>query len=421
MEMIIKRDEALKELIQLKGNRMVKVVTGVRRCGKSFLLGTLFRGHLIAEGVPRDHIIEMSFDLFRNRPFRDPEVFFPWVTEQLVDDNPYYILLDEVQLLGEFVDVLNDLAARPNCDVYVTGSNAKFLSKDIATEFGGRSTGIHLQPLSFAEFMTVFDGNEHDGMDAFLRYGSLPLVVLQKTEAAKRKILKELLQETYLRDVVARNRVRNPTELSTLLSVLASTIGGLTNPAKLARTFRSVSQSGITATTLGRYLTYLEDAFLVETARRYDIAGRSYIGTPQKYYFTDMGLANAQLDFRQEEVAHAMENAVFMELRRRGYVVDVGNLAVVEPNASGSFTRKFTEIDFVCNKDSRRVYVQVAYSLDTKEKRAQEMRPFLRLKEFHRRVLITYTALQPHYSEEGVLMMSLFDFLRASDSLELNP
>ncbi len=418
MEIEIKRDDYLNRLIRRKHNHLVKVVTGVRRCGKSYLLNTLFKNHLLASGIKEDHIIEMSFDLFRNEAYRDPSVFFPWVTAQLKDDEMYYLLFDEVQLLDKFVSVLNDFAARKNCDVYVTGSNAKCLSKDIATEFGGRSTELKLYPLAFSEFMSVYPGNEIQGLNDYLRYGSLPLVALKDTDEEKRTTLRELVRELYLRDVVKRNKLRNPTEMASLLRFLASTIGGLTNPTKLQKTFRSEEHSSITVSTLSTYIDYLEDAFLVEKVRRYDIMGRQYIGTPFKYYFSDLGLAGALLDFRQDEISHVLENVVYNEMRRRGFEVDVGNLAVMEPNKTGTHTRKFVEVDFVCNKDSLRYYIQVAYSLEAAGKAEQEIRPYLKIKDVYRKIIITYTTQHPYYTKEGVYVMSIFDFLRTRDSLE---
>lgn len=408
----------LQRLIDRKHNHLVKVITGVRRCGKSYLLNTLFKRHLLESGVKENHIIEMSFDLYRNAVYRDPKVFFPWVVEQLKDDGMHYILLDEVQMLGEFVSVLNDFAARANCDVYVTGSNAKFLSKDIATEFGGRSSQLMLRPLSFSEFMGVYPGNELQGMSEYLRYGGLPLVVLKTSEEEKRATLKDLMRETYLRDVITRNKLHNASEMDELVRVLASTIGGLTNPTKLQNTFRSRVASVITAATLTKYIEHLKDAFLIEEARRYDIKGRAYIGTPMKYYFSDLGLANAQLDFRQEEIVQTMENAVYNELRMRGFEVDVGNLAVMERNATGTCSKKFVEVDFVCNKDTKRCYIQVAHSLGDEAKRAQELRPLLKINDLHKKVVITFSTPAPFYTEEGVYVMSIFDFLRTTDSLE---
>ncbi len=418
MDREFKRSAYLQRLIDRKHNHLVKVITGVRRCGKSYLLNTLFKRHLLESGIKENHIIEMSFDLYRNAVYRDPEVFFPWVVEQLKDDEMYYILLDEVQLLGEFVSILNDFAARGNCDVYVTGSNAKFLSKDIATEFGGRSSQLKLHPLSFSEFMSVWSGNELQGMFEYLRYGGVPLVVLKSSEEEKRATLKDLMMETYLRDVIERNKLHNISELNELVRVLASTIGGLMNPTKLQNTFRSKIGSSITAPTLTKYIDYLKDAFLIEEVRRYDIKGRAYIGTPMKYYFSDLGLANAQLDFRQEEIVQTMENAVYNELRMRGFEVDIGNLAIAERNSTGTCTKKFVEVDFVCNKNTKRYYIQVAHSLGDEAKRAQEIRPFLKINDLHKKIIVTFSTPAPFYTEEGVLVMSIFDFMRTNDSLD---
>jgi len=296
MEKEIKRDYYLKQLISRKGNGLIKIVTGIRRCGKSYLLRTLFKKHLIENGVDEGHIIEMAFDLYDNIEYRNPKVFYPWAKEQLKDEEKYYFLLDEVQMLNEFVSVLNGLADKKNCDVYVTGSNAKFLSKDIATEFGGRGDEVHMYPLSFSEFMTVYEGNRYDGWNEYITYGGIPLVVLAGTEEQKMKILDNLFEETYLNDIKNRNNIRNVSEMKAVLDVLSSAIGSLTNPNKLQKTFKSVNQSKITATTITKYIEYLEDAFLIEGASRYDIKGKSYIGTPLKYYFMDMGLRNSQLN-----------------------------------------------------------------------------------------------------------------------------
>ena len=306
MEIEIKRDYYLEQLIKRKNNDLIKVITGIRRCGKSFLLRRLFKKHLTESGIDESHIIEMAFDLFDNIDYRDPKLFYPWAREQIKDDKPYYFLLDEVQMLGEFVSVLNGLADQKNCDVYVTGSNAKFLSKDIATEFGGRGDEIRMYPLSFSEFMSVYDGNRYDGWNEYVSYGGIPLVVLAETEEQKMALLDNLLKETYIRDIVKRNKIRNIGEMEALLDVLASAIGALTNPNKLQKTFRSVSKSKITATTITKYIEYLEDAFMIEEANRYDIKGKSYIGTPMKYYFMDMGLRNARINYRQMEVTHYM-------------------------------------------------------------------------------------------------------------------
>jgi len=314
MELEIKRDYYLEQLINRKHNGLIKIVTGIKRCGKSFLLRTLFKKHLLESGVDESHIIEMAFDLFDYIDYRNPKVFYSWAKEQLQEEGTYYFLLDEVQLLDEFVSVLNGLSDQKRCDVYVTGSNAKFLSKDIATEFGGRGDEVHMYPLSFSEFMTVYDGNRYDGWNEYITYGGIPMVVLAGNDEQKMAMLDHLMKETYIRDIVGKNKIRNVGEMETLLDVLSSAMGSLTNPNKLKNTFKSVNQSKITATTITKYIEYLEDSFLIEEARRYDIKGKSYIGTPMKYYFMDMGLRNSRINFRQMEVTHAMENVIYNEL-----------------------------------------------------------------------------------------------------------
>ncbi len=416
--MEIRRDYYLEQLIQRKNNGLIKIVTGIRRCGKSYLLRTLFKNHLLENGVAEDHIIEMAFDLYDNIEFQNPKIFYPWAKEQLKDDEKYYFLLDEVQLLNEFVSVLNGLADKKNCDVYVTGSNAIFLSKDIATEFGGRGDEVHMYPLSFSEFMTVYDGHPYDGWNEYITYGGIPLVVLADTDEQKMSFLDNLFKETYISDIVKRNKVRNVGEMEALLDVLASAIGTLTNPNKLQKTFKSVNQSKITATTITKYLEYLEDAFLIEEARRYDIKGKNYIGTPQKYYFMDMGLRNARINFRQMEVTHSMENVIYNELRMRGFSVDVGNLTIVEKGKNDEQVKKQLEVDFICNKGSKKYYIQSAYMLRTAEKTAQEIRPFTKIQDSFKKIVITSNTPKPFYNEDGILMMSVFDFLLKPDSLE---
>ena len=326
--------------------------------------------------------------------------------------------MDEVQLLGEFVSVLNGLADKKNCDVYVTGSNARFLSKDIATEFGGRGDEIHMYPLSFSEFMTVYDGNRYDGWNEYITFGGIPLVVLAETEEQKMALLNNLFKETYIRDIVTRNKIRNIGEMEVLLDVLSSAIGSLTNPNKLQKTFKSVNKSNITATTITKYIEYLEDAFLIEEARRFDIKGKSYIGTPMKYYFMDMGLRNARINFRQMEVTHSMENVIYNELRMRGFSVDVGNLKILEQDKAGKPVKKQLEVDFICNKGSKKYYIQSAYMLGTEEKMAQEIRPFLKINDSFKKIVITSDTPKPFYSDEGILMMNVYDFLLNPDSLD---
>ncbi len=419
MDRIIKRDYYLEQLIKRQNNGLIKIVTGIRRCGKSFLLRTIFKNYLLDSGVDENHIIEMAFDLFDNIEFRDPKKFYPWAKEQIKDEDTYYFLLDEVQLLDEFVSVLNGLADKKNCDIYVTESNAKFLSKDIATEFGGRSDEIHMYPLSFSEFMSIYDGNRYDGWNEYVTYGGIPLIVLAASDEQKMTLLDNLLKETYLSDIVKRNKLRNIGEMETLLDILASAIGSLTNPNKLQNTFKSVNQSKITATTITKYIEYLKDAFLIEEARRFDIKGKKYIGTPMKYYFMDMGLRNARINFRQMEVTHAMENVVYNELRMRGYSVDVGNLSIVETGRNGKAVKKQLEVDFICNKGSKKYYLQSAYMLGTQEKMEQEIKPFLKINDSFKKIVVTSDTPKPFYTDEGILMMNIYDFLLKADSLDI--
>lgn len=419
MNIEIKRDYYLEQLISRMDNGLIKIVTGIRRCGKSYLLRTLFKKYLFEQGVSEDHIIEMAFDLYDNIEFRNPKVFYPWVKEKLQDGEKYYILLDEVQMLDEFVSVLNGLADKKNCDVFVTGSNAKFLSRDIVTEFGGRSDEIHMYPLSFSEFMSAYDGHYYDGWNEYITYGGIPIVVLADTDEQKMALLDNLFKETYIRDIVVRNKIRNVGEMEMLLNILSSAIGSLTNPNKLQKTFKSVNQSKITATTITKYIEYLEDSFLIEEAKRFDIRGKSYIGTPMKYYFMDMGLRNARLNFRQMEVTHSMENVIYNELRKRGYSVDVGNIMIVEPGKNGKIVKKQLEVDFVCSKGSKKYYIQSAYSLETEEKMIQEIRPFTKINDFFKKIVITSNTPKPFYNDDGILIMSVFDFLLKQESLEL--
>lgn len=419
MDREIKRDYYQEQLIKRTNNGLVKIVTGIRRCGKSYLLRTLFKKHLLENGVDNNHIIEMSFDLFESLEYRDPKVFYPWAIDQIKDEEKYYFLLDEVQMMDEFVSVLNGLADKKNCDVFVTGSNAKFLSRDIATEFGGRGDEVHMYPLSFSEFMTVYNGNQYNGWNDYITYGGIPLVVLAETEEQKMILLDNLFKETYISDIVKRNKIRNIGEMEALLDVLSSAIGSLTNPNKLQKTFKSVNQSKITATTITKYIEYLEDAFLIEEASRYDIKGKSYIGTPVKYYFMDMGLRNSRINYRQMEVTHSMENVIYNELRMRGFSVDVGKLTIVENSKDGKTIKKQLEVDFICNKGSKKYYIQSAYILGTAEKMAQEIRPFLKINDSFKKIVITSDTPKPFYSEEGILMMNVFDFLLNADSLDL--
>lgn len=415
--MEIKRDLYLNKLISKKHNGLIKVITGIRRCGKSFLLFTLFRNHLLEQGVEESHIIEMAFDTFENKKYRNPELMYPHIKEQISDDNMYYILLDEVQLLEDFESVLNSLIRMKNVDVYVTGSNAKFLSKDIITEFRGRGDELHMSPLSFSEFMSVYDGNKYDGWNEYILYGGLPPVVSLSTDEQKIEFLKNLFAKTYINDITGRHKIKNKSELEELLNILSSGIGSLTNPRKLANTFRSVKQVSISQATLKNYIEYLSDAFLISAASRYDIRGKKYINSPLKYYFTDIGLRNARINFRQIEETHTMENIIYNELLIRGFNVDVGVVPFSQRDKTGKQTRRQLEVDFVCNKGSKRYYIQSAFAIPDQKKMNQEQRPFFCIDDSFKKIIIAKDVPAPWYTEKGILIMGIYDFLLNSHSL----
>ena len=415
--MEIKRNRYLNTLISKKHNGLIKVITGMRRCGKSYLLFTLFKEHLLSDGIDEDHIIEIAFDAFENKKYRDPDVLYPYLKEQIKDDAMYYVLLDEVQLLGEFESILNSLIRMKNVDVYVTGSNARFLSKDVITEFRGRGDEVHMYPLSFAEFMSVYPGTKQDGWNEYMLYGGIPLVLEFTTPDQKIAFLKSLFEETYISDIVGRHNIRNKAELEELLNILSSAIGSLTNPQKLSATFQTVKKKKISNSTIKRYIDYLCDSFLIDSAIRYDVKGRKYIDTPVKYYFTDMGLRNARLNFRQIEETHSMENIIFNELKMRGFNVDVGVIMQYETNEKGSNIRKQLEIDFVCNQGSKRYYIQSAYAIPNQAKMEQEQRSLMLTGDFFKRMIITKDTPAPYYNESGVLIMNVYDFLLNENSL----
>ena len=417
--MEIKRDRYLNLLISKKHNGLIKVITGMRRCGKSYLLFTLFKDYLLSEGIEKSHIIEIAFDAYENKQYRDPDVLYPYLKEKIKDDGMYYVLLDEVQLLGEFEAILNSLTRMKNVDVYVTGSNARFLSKDVITEFRGRGDEVHMYPLSFAEFMSVYPGTKQDGWNEYMLYGGLPLVLSFTTPDQKIAFLKSLFEETYISDIVGRHNIRNKAELEELLNILSSAIGSLTNPEKLAATFRSVKNKKISSSTIKKYIDYLCDSFLIDSAVRYDVKGKKYIDTPMKYYFTDMGLRNARLNFRQLEETHSMENIIFNELKIRGFNVDVGVIMQYDTNEKGNSIRKQLEIDFVCNKGSKRYYIQSAYAIPDQAKMEQEQRSLMLTGDFFKRIIITKDTPAPHYNENGVLIMSVYDFLLNENSLDI--
>lgn len=417
--MEIKRDRYLNLLISKKHNGLIKVITGMRRCGKSYLLFTLFKDYLLSEGIEKNHIIEIAFDAYENKQYRDPDVLYPYLKEKIKDDGMYYVLLDEVQLLGEFEAILNSLTRMKNVDVYVTGSNARFLSKDVITEFRGRGDEVHMYPLSFAEFMSVYPGTKQDGWNEYMLYGGLPLVLSFTTPDQKIAFLKSLFEETYISDIVGRHNIRNKAELEELLNILSSAIGSLTNPEKLAATFRSVKNKKISSNTIKKYIDYLCDSFLIDSAVRYDVKGKKYIDTPVKYYFTDMGLRNARLNFRQLEETHSMENIIFNELKIRGFNVDVGVIMQYDTNEKGNSIRKQLEIDFVCNKGSKRYYIQSAYAIPDQAKMEQEQRSLMLTGDFFKRIIITKDTPAPYYNENGVLIMSVYDFLLNENSLDI--
>lgn len=409
----------LNKLISKKHNGLIKVVTGMRRCGKSYLLFNLFKEYLVNEGVNENHIIEIAFDSFENRKYRDPEVLFPYLMEKIADNEMYYVLLDEVQMLDDFESVLNSLGRKKNVDVYVTGSNAKFLSKDIITEFRGRGDEVHMYPLTYSEFMSVYDGDKQEGWRDYVLFGGIPLVLGFETADQKSDFLKSLFEETYISDITGRNNIRNKAELEELLNILSSAIGSLTNPSKLSATFKSVKNKTISKETIIKYIDYLKDSFLIDSAIRYDIKGKKYINTPSKYYFTDLGLRNARLNFRQVEETHVMENIIFNELKVRGYNVDVGVVVMNEVDKNGKKIRKQLEVDFVCNKGSKRFYIQSAYALPDKEKMEQEQRSLVNTGDGFKKIIITKDAVAPLYNDEGILVMSVYDFLLNPDSMEI--
>src|SRR5574344_1684202 len=421
--MEIRRDFYLDKLIKRKNNGLIKVITGIRRCGKSYLLNDLFYHHLLESGVDTDHIIRFAFDsaddlyligesliqIEKEKRGVDPEKFMAYIRSKVID---------EIQMLDCFEAVLNGYLRKDNMDVFVTGSNAKLLSKDIATEFAGRGDEVHMYPLSFAEFMTVYNGDKYMGLSEYMIYGGIPLVVLREGADDKAVALQNLFNEVYLRDITKRNRVKNIRELEDLLNILSSAIGSLTNPEKLKNTFRTVKKSRITSPTIKKYLFYFEDSFLIESAERYDIKGKAYIETPKKYYFSDLGLCNARINFRQLEQTHSMENVIYNELRMRGYSVDVGVVPIAERDQYGKVIRKQLEVDFVCNLGSSRYYIQSAYSLPDEAKRTQEIRPFRKIDDSFKKIIITKDIVQPYYDDYGILTVNIYDFLLNPHVLE---
>ena len=408
--MKIKRDYYLNKLIQHKKNGLVKIVTGVRRCGKSYLLFQLFRDHLLESGIKDDHIISIALDDYGNRQLLDPDELYRYVKSRIADDEDHYILLDEIQLVKGFESVVNGFLHIPNADVYVTGSNSKFLSSDVVTEFRGRGDEIRIFPLNFSEFYSAYGGDFNDAWLMFCNYGGMPLCLSMQTQADKAKYLTNLFEATYLADIINRNKLRGNVEINELTDILASSIGSLTNPLKLSNTFASTKSVKLSANTISAYLGYLQDAFLIEKALRYDIKGKKYINTPAKYYFVDMGLRNARLAFRQQEYTHIMENVIYNELRSRGYSVDVGVVETVSKE-SDAWVRKPLEVDFVVNLGNRRYYIQSAYDIPSEEKMQQEQASLLSINDAFRKIVIVNRPILSGYNEQGILMLSLSDFL----------
>ena len=416
--MEIKRDQYLNALKNRMHNGMIKVITGIRRAGKSYILFNIFQNYLLSIGVNPSQIITIEFDRYENRKYRNPDFVLEYIHSCLRKEEQYYLLMDEVQLLPDFEEVLNSLLHYQNLDVYVTGSNSKFLSKDIITQFRGRGDEIHVWPLTFKEFMQVYDGDVYNGWAEYVVYGGLPLTVSMKTEEQKVQYLTNLFKETYLKDIIERYHIDKVQEMDDLLNILASSIGSLTNPPRIEATFKSLIHSNISMNTIRQYIEYLEDAFIINKAYRYNVKGRKYIGTPLKYYFEDVGLRNARLGFRQVEQTHLMENIIYNELKSRGYSVDVGVVEKREVDSNGKEKKKQLEIDFIANLGSKRYYIQSAYSMPTEEKRIQEKASLISVKDSFKKIILVKDVVKISRDEDGIMMMNIYDFLLNKDSLD---
>ena len=430
--MNIKREQYLNELIVRKHNTLIKIITGIRRCGKSYLLNTIFYDHLIKSGIKEDHIIKFAFDsandlslinedlieLSLNNRKVDPKKFINYINRQIKDNQMYYLLLDEIQNLGAFESVLNGYLRQNNIDIYVTGSNAKFLSKDIITEFAGRGDEINMLPLSFCEFMSTYEENKEQAFQEYITYGGLPFVCLFKNNEQKINYLKRLFEETCLTDIKKRYNIKNNSEeLDELLNILSSSIGSLTNPTKLSNTFKSVKNKSISKTTIIKYIEYIKDSFLIDEVRQYDIQGKKYINSPKKYYFSDLGLRNARINFRQLQQTHSMENIIFNELKLRGFNVDIGIINQRVKNKNNQNIRQRLEVNFIANKCSNKIYIQSAFSIPSLEKEQQEQRPLIKINDSFKKVIITSGFISKHYNEQGILIMNIYDFLLDPNSL----
>lgn len=409
----------MQQLIDSKDNGLIKIVTGLRRVGKSYLLKTLFKEYLLGEGIKKDHVLIIDLEDRRNKAFRNPDYLLDWVDAQMKNEEQYYIIIDEVQRVDEFVDMLGTLVGKENADVYVTGSNSHFLSSDIATEFRGRGDEIHVWPLTFKEFMTAYEGDIVDGWQEYYTYGGLPKILSIKGDDKKATYLRNLYRTVYLSDIYERHEIENKAEFEELVRILASSIGSPVNPTNLANTFKSVKRlNNITDKTIETYIGYLTDAFLIEKSERYDIKGKKYIGTTPKYYFKDLGLRNAILSFRQTEENHLMENVIYNEMRYRGFLVDVGNITIRVKNEKGEWQRATLEVDFVCNLGSRRYYLQSAYRLPDEEKQKQEKRSLEQIKDSFKKIVIVGERMKLRRDDNGIVLMGVYEFLKDATLLD---
>lgn len=416
--MQIERKYYLDKLISKQNNQLIKIVTGIRRCGKSYLLDPLFTSHLLSSGVTQDHIIKLELDSIENRAYRDPLKLYDYVMERVVDDDIHYVILDEIQKNEDFESVLNSFLRKNNLDVYVTGSNSKFLSSDIITEFRGRGDEIRVYPLSFSEFMTTFDKGEIKGLDEYINYGGLPLIATFDTPEEKTDYLNYQAKNVYINDVIERNNIRNDEGLMTLVEIISSGIGSLTNPTKLSNAFKSRGRKEITTSTIATYLADLEESYLIEKSKRFDVKGKKYIETPTKYYFTDIGIRNSLINFRQTEKTHIMENIIYNELRKRGYIVDVGMVEKRTRTGVSGSSYKQLEVDFIARKSSDKYYIQSAYSIEDSEKREQETQSLLSIRDNFKKILIAYDTFTKWQDEDGIIYMSIYDFLLNENSLK---
>ena len=415
--MQINRDYYLNKLVSAKNDGLIKVVTGIRRCGKSYLLNNIFYEYLLIDGVNENHIIKVALDDSDNEELLNPKNLSKYIKDKIIDKDIYYVILDEIQLVENFEGVLNGLLRINNIDIYVTGSNSKFLSTDIITEFRGRGDEIRIYPLSYYEFMSIYKGDKLDGWVEYITYGGLPLVVTMSNDERKMNYLKEQQKNVYINDVVERNNIKNDSELITLVEIISSSIGSLSNPKKLSDTFKSNAGVDISPKTISSYLKYLEEAFLIEKSERYDVKGKKYMSTPYKFYFSDIGLRNSFINFRQYEETHIMENVIYLELKRRGYNVDVGVVELKE-RKENKFTYKQLEIDFIANKGNNKIYIQSAFSMPTAEKKEQEERSLLKINDSFKKIIIVKDYIKRIRDDNGIIVMSVFDFLLDPNSLD---